>query len=77
MNRNLLSIAIPAIAVLLLLVLMSAAVATDLSSPGEITAPGSCRLVADIAGGGIRITVSDVLLNGGGHRVIVDRTRGP
>jgi parallel beta-helix repeat protein len=60
---------------LLLLLLASAAQAVDLSGPGEITAPGTYRLAADVAGGGIRISSSDVLLDGGGHRVV--GARGP
>lgn len=55
---------------LLLLLLASAAQATDLAGPAEITAPGSYRLAGDIAGGGIAIRSSDVLLDGGGHRVL-------
>ncbi|MEN6342480.1 MAG: right-handed parallel beta-helix repeat-containing protein [Methanospirillum sp.] len=61
---------------LLLLLLASAAQAADLSGPGEITAPGSYRLADDLAGGGIRINSSDVLLDGGGHRVVGSRGAG-
>ncbi len=60
---------------LLFLLLAPAAQAADLSGPGEITAPGSYRLVADVAGGGIRIGSSDVILDGGGHQVV--GSRGP